>query len=382
MKLFLSENIRRLRREADMTQDKLAEFLCVSPQTISKWERNETYPDIEMLPVIANFFDVTVDELMGNNKSKAEAEIERICRQSQEAGKIGNEEEVISISRSGYQRYPYSYKMMHRYASDLCLYSTRENWDTEKIEIRDIAQRILENCAEDHLRYAAMSLLFSVTDNKDELKTLCDRVPDGFDFTRELWLESVYTADTEEGIQLRQNNMLELLWWFLDSVASLCGYDRDAHGKADLNPAVKIDVCNMELSIYRCLFREGDYLQYAWNIAYSYYKMALAYLENGEPEPAVDSISKMADYTVAYWSLPEKVCHTSFLVNRLEFEMDQESARGSCGSPEYYLAQLQRPEYDPIRGDVRFRKTCERLRDCPEGNFKRLEKDFEWLRNI
>lgn len=184
------------------------------PQTISKWERDETYPDVEMLPVIANFFDVTVDELMRNNKSKAEAEIERICRQIQEAGKIGNEEEAISISRSGYKRYPYSYKMMHRYASDLCLYSTCENWETEKIEIRDIAQRILENCAEDQLRYGAMSLLFSVTENKDALKRLCDKVPDGFDFTQELWLESVYTADTEEGIQLRQNNMLELLWWF------------------------------------------------------------------------------------------------------------------------------------------------------------------------
>ena len=55
MVLNLSENIRRNRRESNLSQETFAERLGVSFQTISKWERGECYPDIEMLPKIANF---------------------------------------------------------------------------------------------------------------------------------------------------------------------------------------------------------------------------------------------------------------------------------------------------------------------------------------
>ena len=72
MKNYFSENLKKLRHTADITQEKLAEFIGVTPQTISKWERAETYPDIETLPVIANYFGVTIDELLGNDKIKTD----------------------------------------------------------------------------------------------------------------------------------------------------------------------------------------------------------------------------------------------------------------------------------------------------------------------
>ena len=65
MGLNLSENIRKNRRESNLSQEAFAERLGVSFQTISKWERGECYPDIEMLPKIANFFGITIDALMG-----------------------------------------------------------------------------------------------------------------------------------------------------------------------------------------------------------------------------------------------------------------------------------------------------------------------------
>lgn len=65
MKLSLGENIRRLRRKRDMTQEQLADALAVSFQAVSRWENGTTYPDIELLPVIAEFFSVSTDELLG-----------------------------------------------------------------------------------------------------------------------------------------------------------------------------------------------------------------------------------------------------------------------------------------------------------------------------
>ena len=75
MTIYLSENIKRLRREKDLTQETLAEFLGVTFQSVSNWERGESFPDITILPEIASFFKVSVDELLGVNKAEDEAYI-------------------------------------------------------------------------------------------------------------------------------------------------------------------------------------------------------------------------------------------------------------------------------------------------------------------
>ena len=73
MKLNIGENIRRLRRAADMTQEQLADKLGVAYQSVSRWENGTTYPDMEFLPVLAGIFGVTMDELIGMEKSRKKA---------------------------------------------------------------------------------------------------------------------------------------------------------------------------------------------------------------------------------------------------------------------------------------------------------------------
>ena len=60
----VSINIKRLRKQHNMTQKKLAELLNVTPATVSKWEVGSNYP-ADHLPEIADIFDVTVDDLLG-----------------------------------------------------------------------------------------------------------------------------------------------------------------------------------------------------------------------------------------------------------------------------------------------------------------------------
>ena len=59
------ETIKKLRKQKDMTQEQLAEYLNISPQAISRWEINSTLPDITLIPMLANIFDVTTDMLLG-----------------------------------------------------------------------------------------------------------------------------------------------------------------------------------------------------------------------------------------------------------------------------------------------------------------------------
>ena len=65
MKLAIGENIRNFRKKNDLTQEALADRLGVSYQSISRWENGTTYPDLELIPAIAEVLSVTVDELLG-----------------------------------------------------------------------------------------------------------------------------------------------------------------------------------------------------------------------------------------------------------------------------------------------------------------------------
>jgi transcriptional regulator with XRE-family HTH domain len=61
--LKIGEKIRSKRRERDLTQEELANILGVTKAAVSKWENEESYPDITMLPQIAQLFHITMDEL-------------------------------------------------------------------------------------------------------------------------------------------------------------------------------------------------------------------------------------------------------------------------------------------------------------------------------
>lgn len=101
MKLTIGENIRNFRKKNDLTQEALADRLGVTYQSISRWENGTTYPDLELIPAIAEVLAVTVDELLGmpqieKEKRAVEAfdELRRECmKQDYDA------ERIISLLR-------------------------------------------------------------------------------------------------------------------------------------------------------------------------------------------------------------------------------------------------------------------------------------------
>ena len=68
--MTLGKRIAALRKEKEMKQDMLAEVLGVSPQAVSKWENDQTCPDISLLPKLAELLGVSVDELLSGKKQE------------------------------------------------------------------------------------------------------------------------------------------------------------------------------------------------------------------------------------------------------------------------------------------------------------------------
>ena len=69
MENSFNNNLKRIRKEKGITQEQLADKVGVSPQAVSKWEIS-SFPDPQLLPAIADFLDVTIDELFGRAPEK------------------------------------------------------------------------------------------------------------------------------------------------------------------------------------------------------------------------------------------------------------------------------------------------------------------------
>lgn len=76
MNILLDENLRKLRTSRGNRQEDLANHIGVSVQSVSKWERGENLPDLTLIPAIASYYDVTVDDLLGVGEVRKQEKID------------------------------------------------------------------------------------------------------------------------------------------------------------------------------------------------------------------------------------------------------------------------------------------------------------------
>ena len=100
MQIKLGEKIRELRRRDGRTQEELAQVLGVTCQAVSRWEANGGYPDMEIMPSIANYFHVSIDELFGYQNDREE-KIKSILGNADTDSEFGAEETFGKLSEAG-----------------------------------------------------------------------------------------------------------------------------------------------------------------------------------------------------------------------------------------------------------------------------------------
>ena len=158
------ETIKRLRREKDMTQEQLAEYLNISTQAVSRWETNSSLPDISLIPMIANMFDVSADVLLGIDIASKEKKIQDILDHAKEYSDNGYSDKSAEILREGLREYPNNYNIMRNlmYSIWSLRYSdekTEEERTAIKKEVISIGEKILAECTDDVCRHGAVQML-------------------------------------------------------------------------------------------------------------------------------------------------------------------------------------------------------------------------------
>ena len=116
MQLDLGRKIRELRHRDGRTQEALAESVGVTPQAVSRWEANGCYPDMEMIPAIANYFGITIDELFGYDNDR-ESRIAEIIRKIEgfsipSRSDDGWVDECLTILREGIAEFPQNERLL------------------------------------------------------------------------------------------------------------------------------------------------------------------------------------------------------------------------------------------------------------------------------
>ena len=142
MNVKIGENIKRLRKERDLTQEQLAAALEVSFQAVSRWELGSTYPDIGLLPEIAGYFDVTVDELLGVDDGRRQEEVKKILEQAHKFTNKGKVYDAVCLLREKVKEYPNNVELIYTLASDLYFYAV--TLDKEKEEFRKYTEEVIE----------------------------------------------------------------------------------------------------------------------------------------------------------------------------------------------------------------------------------------------
>ncbi len=171
--LHLPENLKKYRIMKNLTQEDVAAYLRITPQSVSKWERGESYPDITFLPALANIFETSVDLLLGMDTIRAEEAIHNIHAKASECQRNGDYEGAEKTYRDALLLYPNKPGMLLGLAGVLALKGDAE----EAIEL--IERGLPLSCSEKQkaTMRAILCFLYLKAGKADKANQLASELP-------------------------------------------------------------------------------------------------------------------------------------------------------------------------------------------------------------
>jgi len=166
MELKISEKIKEYRRVFGVTQEKFAQDIGISSQAVSKWERGDGYPDITLLPTIANYFGITIDELVGNDKNVDE----RIKKRFYEEAENLNLKDRLEVAEKYYKQYPENNVIAYDFAQNIYMYCSgnREAISSYLPTLRKICEHLIANGADWYERYCIKDMYVLCDESEKE----------------------------------------------------------------------------------------------------------------------------------------------------------------------------------------------------------------------
>lgn len=307
-------NIRTLRKNADLSQEMLAERLGVTFQAVSRWERNESYPDITLLPAIANFFRVTVDFLLGTEGEKEAEEVNDIVKMCNECETHYKGEEMCRIIEEGLKKYPGNFTLMAWY-----VYAFQRANSEKAIEV---GQYVLDNCTDNEIRnWVNGSIIYAYKHSGQVEKAveLAKKLPSYYNSSQDVLRACL---EGKELLMHVQHMMIDLAYEFWYSIRQI----RD-----DYTPDEQIALFKKSNAVYDAIYETDDMPVALARKMRNYQGMAEVSLLNKDVNNGLIYMKKAVECARKHDELPEIVECKAMLFNQHPYDRKYEAVMNICG---------------------------------------------------
>jgi len=356
MAIYFSEKFKQYRKAKDLTQEQLADIFHVSPQAISRWETGATCPDIELLPSIAAYFEVTVDELLGVDKIKDKARIDEITAEIYEKWTAGDIKAVIEMSRSAMREFPHEYMFQKNLAHALDMnYDSNEDKRKEQLhEAMTILERILDNCTDNEVRDSTLFTLSHVykrIGNKEKAIETAKKLSHSINSSCVVLPTLLEGDELHELLKKNISNFAGKSAWYLHEYANSM-YSFGSHEN--------IVLINKAIEILNVIYEDGDYGYYNHSLQRYHFDLAQSYYMSNDFDNALTCIEKAAQHAIDYDN-PSNSKHTSLAVRDFEkVGMVLKNIRTNQ-SHDMLHGRLPHFNFDKIKDDERFKVVIAKL---------------------
>lgn len=302
----IGQRIRELRRKNDLTQEKMADYLGVTYQSVSKWECGTTYPDLAMIVPIARLLHVTADELLGmdapeNDERKAyfDGEYFQFWKK--------DHEEDLEIARQAVAEYPGDCRYLYWLASNEWYvgYSVKYIGTATEKELLESSIRhyemVLENCEDKELRndtIAGLVYAYDSINQYDAAKKYAMMYPEEPDTCRDALLAFCLQGKERE---------LQCKKLIRKSIMKLCGslYKLQHIAHMTDNPELEAATLNAEEAVIKAIITDENYQHFDISLSLLYEERAKLAMADGNHDEAVQALTIALKHAVAFDEMAE-----------------------------------------------------------------------------
>ncbi len=390
MKLTLGEKIKELRKRDGRKQEDLATALGVTNQAVSRWEKDGSYPDMEMIPAIANYFGITIDELFGYENDR-EKKIDSLVKQIKEMNSKNNGvdiniDECLALAREAMIEFPTSEKIL------LCLAEVLYNagyvrygehhlidadgydvYDTERHrnyaewkEAIAIYEKLLKTLKAGEMRHNALNKLTQLYLNMGEHERALAAIESSptiygsYEFLRINAFDGKRRAEAYGEALLKSiNASAELI------IGTMLSYEQN------MTPAEKVQSIKSAITLFDHVCTDGNYGIYNGYIARMYTLLSLYLWLDGKRDEAFEALDKSLLHFKAMEKLyaKSKTAYTAPLLKLVK--IDTESFDKTHPRPEaislaedwpWWSVQEYSSVKNEIQSDPRWNEWVEKLK--------------------
>lgn len=346
MEVCMKDTLRILRQKKHVTQEALANHLGITAQSVGKWERGEGFPDITLLPDIALYFGVTIDDLLNVGQARIDEQVNAYQEASLRYRNAGDNAQNLSLWEKAYEEFPNDCRVMDGLMHAINREGRRPCPQEDAERIIALGQRILDETRSTELRESAIQMLCYTYDSigdKENALRYAD-MGGGFFTTREELRMTV--LDGEEGVVACQEYMMSLV-----HTAAMVAGTMISKTKASVEET--IHAYQFGIDILKRLFADGNVGYFAYALSAYYECVAAAYASINDKEKVLEMLQESARYSVMESKL-DYVKYTAPMVNRLERKRADFTKNYVGNTCNLRLNSLQKKLYDPVREDERF----------------------------